>query len=412
MMSGCALCSPASRGTMAQVTETLFDPLAAQRGRAPDEPELDVFMCGTVFLDIIFTGLGSMPTAGAEVWADGMGSCPGGIANLAVAARRLGLRTSLAAAFGDDDYGDFCWRTLEEQEHVDLSRSRRFEGWHSPVTISMAVDRDRAMVTHGHPAPIDDDELIGDPPRSRAVIADLAGDRPLAGSGSWVERSGAQGALVFADVGWDPTQQWSPTVLDDLALCHGFMPNAIEAMAYTRTATPHEALYALADRVPLAIVTNSTEGAMAIDGSTGEEAQVPALRVPAMDPTGAGDVFGASIVLGTLAGWPLADRLSFASLCASLSVQQFGGSLAAPGWGDIADWWHHQKAVDDDSAYHRSMLRRFAFLDDHIPSVPVGVGRRAAATIARYADVAGLPVTALPVPDMIRTGPAATARHH
>lgn len=40
---------------------------------------------------------------------------------------RLGLRTSLAAAFGDDDYGDFCWRTLEEQEAVDLSRSRRFE---------------------------------------------------------------------------------------------------------------------------------------------------------------------------------------------------------------------------------------------------------------------------------------------
>jgi hypothetical protein len=30
----------------------------------------------------------------------------------ATARSRLGLRTSLAAAFGDDDYGDFCWRTL------------------------------------------------------------------------------------------------------------------------------------------------------------------------------------------------------------------------------------------------------------------------------------------------------------
>ncbi len=62
-------------------------------------------------------------TPGTEVWASGMGSSPGGIANLAVATSRLGLRTTLAAAFGDDAYGDFCWRTLEEQEGVALTRS-------------------------------------------------------------------------------------------------------------------------------------------------------------------------------------------------------------------------------------------------------------------------------------------------
>ena len=79
-----------------------------------------------------------------------MGSCPGGIANLAVAARRLGLRTSLAAAFGDDAYGDFCWETLADEEGVDLSRSRRFEGWHCPVTVSMAV---RTGPRDGQPRP-------------------------------------------------------------------------------------------------------------------------------------------------------------------------------------------------------------------------------------------------------------------
>ena len=82
------------------------------------------------------------------------GVLPGGIANLAIAARRLGLRTSLAAAFSDDDYGDFCWRTLDEQEHVDLSRSQRFADWHTPVTVSLSVNSDRSMVTHGHRAPV------------------------------------------------------------------------------------------------------------------------------------------------------------------------------------------------------------------------------------------------------------------
>ena len=120
-----------------------------------------------------------MPANGTEVWADGMGSCPGGIANLAIASSRLGLRTSLAAAFGDDDYADFCWRTLAEQEHVDLQRSRRFERWHSPVTVSMAVDRDRSMVTHGHAAPMTATEMIGRPPRSRAVFVDLDLAEPL-----------------------------------------------------------------------------------------------------------------------------------------------------------------------------------------------------------------------------------------
>lgn len=386
-----ALATHGLQGSVTPVADTIYDPLASLRGA--DSPEFDLFLCGTVFLDIIFTGMAAMPTSGTEVWAEGMGSSPGGIANLAIASSRLGLRTSLAAAFGDDDYADFCWRTLSVQEHVDLGRSRRFDEWHSPVTVSMAVDRDRSMVTHGHPSPMPLTDMIGQPPRCRAVIVDLSRvntmgvpDRPI-----WADLARADGALVFADVGWDPTGTWPPAVLDQLASCHAFMPNATEAMAYTRTESPHDALYALADRVPLAVVTNGADGALAIDASTGEEAQVPALRVSALDPTGAGDVFGAGLVVGTLAGWPLGNRLAFATLCSALAVQQFGGSLAAPGWGDIADWWHDVRDAEDASSYRCSLRRRYAFLEEIVPTVPVGAVRRAAATIARQADVEETP---------------------
>ncbi len=370
------------------VTDRTFDPLAQLRG--PGDPELDVFLHGTVFLDIIFPGLAALPESGTEVWAEGMGSCPGGIANLAVATARLGLRTSLGAAFGDDDYGDFCWRTLEEQEGVDLSSSRRYEHWHSPVTVSFAVGKDRRMVTHGHDAPESATAMIGQPPRARAVLLDLTPDHPL-GQGdaerTWAEKAQRDGALLFADVGWDPTGRWARGVLDQLSLCHAFIPNAIEAMAYTRTESAQDALYALADRVPLAVVTNGAEGAFAIDGTTGEEATVPALRVNAIDPTGAGDVFDAALTVSTLAGWPLAHRLNFATLCSALAVQQFGGSLAAPGWGDISDWWHRVRDQPATTAAAASVRRRFAFLDDLVPEVPLGAARRAAATIARRSDV-------------------------
>ena len=368
--------------------ERAFDPLAHLR--RPGDPEVDVFLQGTVFLDIIFTGLSAMPKNGTEVWADGMGSCPGGIANLAVAATRLGLDTALGAAFGDDDYGEFCWRTLEEQEGVDLSRSRRYPTWHSPVTVSIAVQGERRMVTHGHHAPESATAMIGTPPRARALLLDLRADEPL-GAGhedrEWADTARKDGALVFADVGWDHTGRWPSSVVDQLEYCHAFVPNAVEAMAYTRTETVQDALYALADRVPLAVVTNGKDGAVAIDATTGEEASVPGLRVDAIDPTGAGDVFDAAITLGTLAGWCLVERLNFASLCSALAVQEFGGSLAAPGWGDLADWWHRIRDSGDSSAAAVSIRRRFGFLDDLVPTGPSGAVRRAAATIAKQSDV-------------------------
>jgi hypothetical protein len=75
-----------------------FDPLAAVR--SDGDHQCDLLLTGTVFQDIIFTGLPHAPEPGTEVWSEGMGSCPGGVANQAIAAARLGLRTNLAATFG------------------------------------------------------------------------------------------------------------------------------------------------------------------------------------------------------------------------------------------------------------------------------------------------------------------------
>ncbi|MDP9903380.1 MULTISPECIES: carbohydrate kinase family protein [Arthrobacter] len=359
-----------------------FDPLAAIRGEARDDAAdsaCDLLLTGTVFQDIIFTGLDRSPEPGTEVWSQGMGTCPGGVANQAIAAARLGLRTSLAAAFGDDGYGDFNWRILESQEHVDLSLSRRFEGWHSPVTVSLCVDQDRSMVTHGHPSPMSASELIGDPPKALAAVADL-GEEPE----PWMLAARKAGVKLFGDAGWDPTGAWSSKRLDQLSNFHAFMPNQREAMAFTGKDNPWSALYTLADRVPVAVVTLGAQGAMAVDSETGEEEWVPSLPVTAYDPTGAGDCFGAAFVVGCLAGWPLGDRLRFANLCASLAVQEVGGSLAAPGWGDIADWWQRANARRERQS--SQWLKRFAFLEDIVADVPPGAQRRATATIAHNSD--------------------------
>src|ERR1700712_5330809 len=186
------------------------------RSAAAAEREFDVVMQGTVFLDIVLTGLGALPSAGTEIPAEGMGSCPGGIANLAIAASRLGLRTSLAASFGDDLYGDFLVRTLEE-EGIDLSMSRRISQWHSPVTVSLAVQRDRAMITHSHPSPVPDEAMVPGMPSAAAGVVHLGQQIP-----DWVPTAGRNGTLLFGDVGWDATEQWSVDVLEQMSQLHAF----------------------------------------------------------------------------------------------------------------------------------------------------------------------------------------------
>ncbi|MFE7354299.1 carbohydrate kinase family protein [Streptomyces sp. NPDC057543] len=347
-----------------------IDPLDGLR--APQDPDCDVFLTGTVFLDIIFTGLDSAPVRGTESWARGMGSSPGGVANMATALARLGLHTSLAAAFGDDHYGEYCWDALEQGEGIDLSMSHTVPGWHSPVTVSMAYEGERTMVSHGHEAPgpvgtpgaaIPAEEPVFPrcPPRARAAIASLAPGR----SEPWVAKAAGNGARIFADVGWDETGRWDLDALTDLRHCQAFLPNAEEAMRYTRTDCPRAAAHALAERVPLAVVTLGAEGAYAVDAATGASAEVPAIEVEALDPTGAGDVFVAGFVTGTLADWPLADRLAFAGLTAALSVQEFGGSLSAPDWDEIAAWWQQVRTFADQDP---AALQRYAFLDKLLPT--------------------------------------------
>ncbi|GAA3242998.1 PfkB family carbohydrate kinase [Actinocorallia longicatena] len=318
---------------------------------------LDVFLSGQVFMDMIFTGLPGLPPPGGEMITDGLGSAPGGVANMAVAMSRLGLRVGLAAAFGDDMFGSYLWRTLSEQEGVDLTWSRHVPGWSSPVTVSLAYDADRSMVTYVKPGP---PVLLDAPPRARTCVIDIALPVP-----EWARKLRAAGGIVVADLGWDPTETWSADVLDRLRDVDVFLPNAVEAMAYTRTGSAAEALEKLAALVPTVVVKCGAAGAL---GASGElRVAAPALPVQALDPTGAGDVFAAAFVFGTLADWGLEQRLRFANLCAGLSVRHYSGSLGAPCWGEIANF-------GESAEVPAEILAGYAFVVPYIPETELESG--------------------------------------
>lgn len=326
-----------------------------------------MFLHGDVYLDVVFAGLPAAPQPGEEILAERMGTLPGGVATLAVACARLGLSTALAAGFGDDTYGSWL-RTVLEREGVDLSRSVTFPR-PTNVTVSMAYDGDRAMVTRRHSAPVLADAFIGTPPPCRAIITDFGGDR---GEHRWWRRAAAAGASVFADIGWDPTGIWDPARLEPLRECAGFAPNEVEALRFTGADSAEAALEALSDLVPLAVVTRGVNGAIALDRAAGERASSPGIAVELIDPTGAGDTFTAALVYARLQDWPLQRTLDFAVLCASLSVTELGGASAAPGWHEIAAWFAQ---ADDD------LWRRYSFIPNAIPPGEHAPVRRAPETL-------------------------------
>lgn len=309
-----------------------LDAMTPPTDEAPQHQQqhLDVMVSGLLFQDLVF-GLPTAPRSGTEVWASGYAESPGGIANFAVALARLGLATGLATCFGTDDRGDRLWQTLRDTEGIDLSRSARIDGWATPLTVALAYDGDRALVTHGGTPPLSADDLLAVPPDTKAVAAHI-GPWP----NEWLPKARANGSLVFADVGWDPTEGWDPAVLDQLDHVDVFLPNATEAMSYTRTTTPADALAALAERVGVAVISDGARGAIAMDAGTGERVDVPAERVNAIDTTGAGDVFAAGFIAATLWQFPLIERVRFANHLAAQSVTRLGGADAAPYQHELA----------------------------------------------------------------------------
>jgi sugar/nucleoside kinase (ribokinase family) len=300
---------------------------------------------GTVFLDLILTGLEGPPPPGTEAYASGMAISPGGVATVAVALARLGVQAQLAALFADDVWGDLLWGALTD-EGVDLSQSRRISGWSTPLTVSLAFATDRSLATYRALPPVTLD--VGEELRTRtsACFTHIA---PEISTG-WLERARSRGIPVFADTRWDNSGTWPAEVLEVLQPDDVFLPNAVEAMRYTRTSSAREALARIAKLVAVAVVKCGADGAIATE-SGGPILREPGLKIGALDPTGAGDVFDAAFIYGTLQKWPLEQRLRFAVLCSGLSVARSGGALSAPTWGEIRAFFERVEQARGGSSW-------------------------------------------------------------
>ena len=64
---------------------------------------------------------------------------------------------------------------------------------------------------------------------------------------------------------------------------------------------------------------------------------IPPIEVDEVDPTGAGDCYGAAFVVGLLEGWKLARIGRFANIVGALAVTQKGPMEGAPFRDDVLE---------------------------------------------------------------------------
>lgn len=315
---------------------------ATQPASAAQPAPVDLLFAGDVFCDLIFSNV-AMPEPGAEVFADAFTITPGGTANRAVAAARLGARTALLSELGFDPLGSHLASILAAEADLDLRWLRRTAGYQTPVSAALTGEHERSFVTYQEPGlPLvwaDDAVRVG------ATHVNAAAELP-----SWVPGLRAAGTTVVGGVGWDATGEWSAATLARLDGLDVFIPNDLEAMRYTRTEDAVAAARALGEHVEQVVVTRGRDGAVAFNAGTGELVEVPAVIVAAVDPTGAGDVFTASFMASERFGWDQRTRLQFGCLCASLSVRRLGGAASAPRAVDVADYLAEHRPAGDWAA--------------------------------------------------------------
>ncbi|MDX6532858.1 MAG: hypothetical protein QOJ13_2421 [Gaiellales bacterium] len=274
---------------------------------------VDLAVGTPAFLDLTIVGLDAAPQLGEERFASDLKRTPGGGAITAVGAGRLGLSTTLVSALGDDLAGELVRDTVaEDGVNVVVKRCPR-----TPITVVIPVANDRAMITIDPGVRVSRSDVAPLEPRAVAVNLDLIHVVP-------------PGAAGYVTCGEDDARAFAGRPPADLANMRALFVNEREAVALTDAPDIESAAEQLGKLVPAVMVTRGANGAIAI--IDGQRYESPGFDAgPAVDTTGAGDLFTAAYIWAELRGAEPEDRLRWAVLYASLSVTRstaVGGAVS------------------------------------------------------------------------------------
>ncbi|KGT79038.1 ribokinase [Bradyrhizobium japonicum] len=295
-----------------------------------------VFIAGSINMDVVATA-DRHPKVGETVAGRQVLYFPGGKgANQAVAASRLGVKTTLIGRLGKDSFGAEL-RTFLGAQGIDLGSVRDADTHSGTAIITVAASDNTIVVIPGSNALVSADD-VADAPLAKGDVAVSQFEIPLPTIAAFFQRARSAGATTLLNPA--PAQKMSSELLalvDILVLNEtelGFLAG-VELSEEDTAARIIEVARKLQARADQTIcITLGKRGVLALAG--GEEFAVPGRAVKAVDTTGAGDCFAGALASQLASGVQLRAALAFANAAASISVQRMGAGPSMPTAAEVA----------------------------------------------------------------------------
>ena len=293
----------------------------------------DILFIGTAIVDSIIKGFDPEPVSATGFRADSGSLNIGGEAvNGSIAAAKLGMKTAILCALGNDAAGDMIASALS-WHGVDTGCIVRSDDHPTPVTtMFVAEDGTRKSITNGahrynfHPERFA--EAISD---AKAIVLGSLFRAPFDEPDvirTITTEAHAKGITVFADTKLPNfTKMNINDIADSLPMIDYITPNEDEARYCSGEEEPEKMADVLLEKgVRNVIIKLGSKGCFFKnkEGSL----YLPAHNIDAVDATGAGDNFLAGFASELIRGSNVRQALAFANACGAICTSAVGADTA------------------------------------------------------------------------------------
>lgn len=308
----------------------------------------DILAIGRSSIDLYANEIGA-PFTEIKSFAAYVGGCP---TNISVGTRRLGLRSALLAALGEDLVGDFVLSFLKK-EGVDTHFIVRKPGRRTSAFLLGIEPPDRFPLVSYRDNCADleltiDDVLATPVAASRILLITGTGiSREPSRSATFfaAERAQAKGTKVFLDLDfrpehWPDVGAYGVTIRSVLRIVDVVIGTADEVKAAvlkdrTTTSTERSQISGVPGRVMKGIESTLESGPEALvmkrgaDSTTvylrnGEALEAAPFPVKVHNVLGAGDAFASGLLYGYLKGWDWYRAARMGNACGAIVVTRHG----------------------------------------------------------------------------------------
>ncbi|MFZ0390124.1 MAG: carbohydrate kinase family protein, partial [Calditrichia bacterium] len=299
----------------------------------------DIVVVGELNVDLILTGLSSLPGLGqCRLSRDMHFTLGSASAIFASNIARLGMKVGFVGKVGADDLGNFILKSLNTR-NIDTSRIIQDNRSKTGICVSMSYPEDYAMASFAGvresftPADVDMDYVL----KAKHLHMSSYYLQPgmQAGCAEMFRKAKKAGLSTSFDPDSDPSGKWDDSIFEVLEHVDIFLPNEKEALHISRSDKISAALNFLAKKTGTVVIKTGKSGAWAKNRDTTVHAG--AFKVDTIDTTGAGDSFNSGFIYRFLRGSALDECMLWGNACAALSTTRLGGT---DGFPDIREVEH------------------------------------------------------------------------